>query len=265
MKSQYRSPLVLGAIAFAVVFLLIVGVTSAVLVVRGVGSTPSPTASPTPTESLSPTEDPTTAADPASPTSTASAAASYCYAHQRTYPRPSDSVATDGRLVGGGISVPIPEVFAANEPTTSPFLRFTDDDISATASAEDGWFSTLTVGDVTWEKGVPYPGDEAAATRIFDCIITHTGLWEPQSPGRRLDDKKIEAVTIDGMDGYKVTGSLFFTRTVLKETTHDLITVVVLTTPDGTPAVFCSVVAGDNETHVQAAADALAGLTAGPE
>ncbi|MDO5645683.1 MAG: hypothetical protein Q4G21_08385 [Dermabacter sp.] len=265
MSPRYRTPFALGAIAFAIVFLLIVGVTSAVLVVRGLNSTDEPTALPTITETPSPTAAPTTSEPTPTPATTASVAASYCYTHIRSSPRPSASIAADGRLVGGGISVPIPEVYATDDTTVNHFLRFTDDDVYATALAEEKWVSTLAVGAVTWEKGVPYPGDQAAATRIFDCMLSNTAMWEPQAAGRRLDDKKVEAVTIDGMSGYKVTGSLFFTQTLLKETTHDLLTVVVLTTPDGRSAVFSSVVAGNNEAQVQGAAEALAGLTAGPD
>lgn len=276
-----RSPLMLGIAAFALTFALIITLTFLGI---GIGAlrksfvaepTPSPSATPTSSEPAPVTESPVTefpvTKTPAvvAPTNTPSPSASaspltvggdYCYRFDGVSLPKGNDTKNGTTLSAGGLITSIPSPFSASSIDRSPALTFTPESAAISTEVEPNWASHIALGKLQWQPGYAYPGNERAAERLFDCIVNNTLLWEPQVPARTLENQKKEAVTIDGMKGFKVTGRLHFTTTLLKETTHDDITVVVLETANG-PAVYASIISS-NPTIQEAAQKSLADLRA---
>jgi hypothetical protein len=239
-----RRPLLLGAVAFAVVLTLIVGTTLAVLVVRDLRSGGAAAVAQT-----SPTPDPGAASVPAG-------------SCPRTDPLTRSSRNPSGRLRGGGLEFALPDGF--EDVSTRSYLASTDDAQAASAPVEDNWVSTLTVAALTWHPEAGYPGRAQAADRLLDCMLADASLWEGVTTQRTVHDRSGQDVTVDSMPGHRVDLTLAFDGpTTLTRTSATRITVVVVDTPQG-PSVFAADVAVGVPEHERAAADAyesLSGLT----
>ncbi|WP_114855493.1 hypothetical protein [Brachybacterium sp. YJGR34] len=245
--------LLIGGLAFAVVFLLIVGGTVGYLVLRTGGSggggaqvTSSSTA-PDPESSQA-----TTSAD-ATPTDVEEETCWTPEGTNRTSSNPS------GKLRGGGLQFIPPAEFDGR--TTAWWFSFLDDSQTAYATVEENWQSTLTVGEVVWQPGVEYPGAEAASERITTCIF-RASIWGDTS-GRSLDDEVTEPVTISGMPGYRTTATVNWESSDLERTDAALISVTVLDTPQGPSAFISETAAGvaEHEEGAQAAYESLTGYS----
>lgn len=238
--------LLYGAITFALVFLLIVGLVVAYLVVRSVTAGGDPTAGPT-------TSATTTSAAPTT-TSAAPVEEEWCW-----YPPDAARTSSNpsGKLRGGGLQFTPPSTFP--DRRHSPNLPFAEDTAMAVAPVESTWVSTISVGAVHWQDGVEYPGDEAAANRLTDCFLADSSNWG-DTTGRTEANRTDTAVEIDGMAGHQVTVDYQFAEGPTPSITGYSITVVVVSTPEG-PSYFLSEVPVGHEEHTAAAAEALAGLT----
>lgn len=246
--------LLIGVITFVVVFLLIVGATISVQVFRSLNS-PGPSASATPAdpEATDP-EDPEATSDPFAD----DGEEQYCWQNldvQRTSENPS------GRLRGGGLEVAAPDGFDQRSNATR--FAFTDDPQVAGAEAETNWNSIVMIGQVTWQPGYDYPGEEVAAERILDCYISNAGVWDDVT-SRRPENRESRAVTIDDMPGHQASVDLMFQGDHSLEVVEGAaITVVVVDTPEG-PSVLVTEASIGIPEHEEAAVetlDSLSGLT----
>lgn len=240
----------MGAIAFATVFLLIVGATVAYLLLRSPGSDPG--GSPGGTVASSPataSTDPTTAPVTESP----SVEAERCWQpeNERVSSNPS------GRLRGGGLEVIPPAIF--DNRLSFGRAEFVNDIQSASAHVEGTWYSTMIIGSVEWQPGIEYPGDRAASERILTCLHANAGLWGDTS-GRTLHEQITTPVTVAGMSGYQTSATLKFAKHNLTKTDAEQITVTVVSTPEG-PSVFITLIADGITEHEEAAAEAFDSLT----
>lgn len=240
--------LLIGGIAFALVFLLIVGGTVMFLVLRSGGGSPGAggrsggevTSTP-PTESESPTS------SPSSETPSASLKPSedgeWCWSpenQKRVSKNPS------GKLRGGGLDIIPPQTFDMR--TSVPIWAFTTDAQTAGISVESTWSSSVTVGRLQWQDGYEYPGDEVASQRLINCISTSPGTWG-SGKGRKLSDIVTEPVTINGIGGYRSTATLSLgDPPPLKATDSYTLTVYVLNTESG-PSVLAAEIATGVKDH----------------
>lgn len=248
------SALLIGGIAFAMVFLLIVGITVGYLVLRNSGSSGASTPTTTVTDSSTPPpSEPTGPVTTTSEETTAIEDEQHCW----TPTNVRESENPSGRLRGGGLEFIPPEGFDSRVNRT--FLNFTTDAQMATAPVEDSWVSSIGVGKIEWQPGVEYPGDKVAAERLLDCLYGNAGIWGNTSQ-RTLNDKVIEAVTIAGMPGYRATAVLKFGKHNLTKTDSTRLEVVVVNTPQG-PSVFSSEIAIGVKEHEDGAAEAYKSLT----
>lgn len=243
-------PLLIGGLAFAVVFLLIVGATVGYLVLRPGSGGGDPTASATAaTESASASTEQTTEA-------TSAAEEERCWSPDQARSSKNPS----GKLRGGGLEMIPPEGFDDRDDRTE--ASFVTDAARAAAKVEGTWYSTVAVGEVVWQPGVEYPGDRDAAERIFACLVSNSAIWGGTS-GRSVQDQVTEPVTVAGMSGYRTTGVLRFGQDTLEKTDGTRIMVAVISTPEG-PSAFVSDVAVGVTEHEEAqstAYDSLTGLS----
>lgn len=238
------SALIAGMIAFAVVFLLIVGGTVGFLVLRDSRS------GTTGTETSQAVETPTTeTATP--PTESVEEERCWTPEYERTSTNPS------GRLRGGGLEFVPPSDFTSRSNGT--YASFVNDAQTATAPLEGDWVEVLTVGAVQWQPGIDYPGDKEASERILECMYADGYLWGNTSE-RSLHDQTTVPVTIAGMPGYKTTATLEFGVDDLELIDATTITVVVVDTPEG-PSVFISEIGAGMTEHEEAAQEAYDSLT----
>jgi len=242
--------MLIGGIAFAVVFLLIVGGTVAYLVVRSGGGGEGTIASPT-TESASqePTETDTESAS-ATPTDVEPERCWQPSTTDRTSSNPS------GKLRGGGLQFIPPPVY--DQRGAAQGVSYANDLQAAQARVEDSWYSTTFVGLVEWQPGIEYPGAEAASTSIVNCFFS-SNIWG-DAKGRTLDDMVTEPVTISGMPGYRTTAIVNFASDDLEKTDATELVVVVLETDQG-PSVFGTETAVGVTEHEEAADQAYESLT----
>lgn len=242
--------LLIGGIAFAVVFLLVVGVTVGYLVLRPGGG--SAVANPTDTTSVTVTDpEATEETDSPSPTPT-DVEAERCWTPEteRTSTNPS------GKLRGGGLQYIPPSVYQQRFPPMG--IAYTNDLQGAQALVEGSWYSTTFVGAVEWQPGIEYPGAEVASQTIVDCIF-YASIWG-ETQGRTLDDVLTEPVTIAGMPGYRTTATVNFASDPLEKTDATALDVVVLETEQG-PSVFGTETSVGVSEHEEAAAEAYESLT----
>lgn len=246
-----------GGIAFAIVFLMIVGLTVAYLVVRtstsgsvGGGAATSETVTTGPEQTTEPTEAGET--EPAE-TATSEVTEARCWSpdHERTSSNPS------GRLRGGGLQFIPPAGF--DNRSTGTWVNFLNDAQTAHAPVEATWVSTLIVGKVEWQPGVEYPGEEEAAERLVECLFSNAQIWGDTSE-RTLHDEVTEPVTIAGMSGYRHRAVVEFGQHDLTRTDSTEIVAVVVATPEG-PSAFISEVAIGVTEHEEGAEEAYASLT----
>ncbi|ATG52771.1 hypothetical protein CFK38_15475 [Brachybacterium vulturis] len=242
--------LLVGGIAFAVVFLLVVGVTVSYLVLRPGGGQeadgPPVTGSSTATAAA-----PTAEAEAGSPTPT-DVVAERCWTPEpeRSSENPS------GKLRGGGLQYIPPAVYA--QRVTPRGIAYANDLQGAQALVEDSWYSTTFVGAVQWQPGIEYPGAEAASKTIVDCLF-YANIWG-EAQGRTLDDEITEPVTIAGIPGYRTTATVNFASDPLEKTDASALDVVVLETDEG-PSVFGTETSIGVTEHEEAAEAAYASLT----
>lgn len=242
--------LLAGGIAFAIVFLMIVGLTVGYLVVR---TSTSGSAGGAATTSQTATTD-------APPTETSEAATSEVTEARCWSPEPERTSSNpSGRLRGGGLQF-IPPAGFDNRSTDSQ-VDFLDDAQTAHAPVESSWVSTLTVGRVEWQPGVEYPGEEEAAERLVDCLVSNAYIWGDTSE-RTLHDEITEPVTIAGMSGYRHSAVVKFGQHDLTKTDSTEIVAVVVDTPEGPSAFISEVAIGvtEHEEGAEAAYDSLTGV-----
>lgn len=246
--------LLIGALAFAVVFLLIVGVTVAYLVLRP-GGNGGAVASPSAEVSQS--------ADTPSPgtgeeTDTASAAPTDVEEERCWRPETPERTSSNpsGTLRGGGLQFIPPAVY--DQRGTPVGVSYADDLQGAQAQVEDTWYSTVFVGEIAWQPGIEYPGAEVASQKIASCFYS-ANIWG-ETKGRSLDDEVTEPVTIAGLPGYRTTATISFAQSPMERTSATRLVVVVLETEQG-PSVFGTETAVGVEEHEDAAVEAYESLT----
>lgn len=245
--------LLYGGLAFAVVFLLIVGVTVGYLVLRPGGSPAGTTASTSSSASTTPGGNETaTETDSTSATPT-DVEEERCWSPDR-FSRTSSN--PSGKLRGGGLQFIPPALYDLRSAPQG--TSYSDDVQGAQAIVEEGWASTMYVGAVTWQPGIEYPGAEVASQTITHCFYA-ANIWG-ETKGRSLDDVITEPVTIAGMPGYRTTGIVNFSHAPMESTSATELMVVVLETPQG-PSVFATETAIGVEAHEEAADEAYASLT----
>lgn len=242
--------LLIGGIAFAVVFLLIVGVTVGYLVLRpGGGGGPGPTSSSSASESVDPES--TSASATPSPTPT-DVEAERCWTpeSERTSSNPS------GKLRGGGLQFIPPAIY--DERGSALGIAYANDVQVAYAHVQDDWYSSLFVGAVVWQPGIEYPGAEVASQTLLNCFFS-SSRWDGTS-GRSLDDEITEPVTISGMPGYRTTATVNFAASKMDQVTATEMVVVVLETDQG-PSMFVTETNVGTTEHEEAADQAYESLT----
>lgn len=243
--------LLFGGIAFAVVFLLIVGATVGYLVLRPTGSggdsATSSTASSSPVET-----------DSASPTDTDSATPTDVEEERCWSPEKFERSSTNpsGKLRGGGLQFIPPSIYDMRSQPIG--TSYSNDVQGAQGEVEEGWYSTVFVGAIEWQPGIEYPGAEAASKTIINCFYS-ANIWG-DTKGRSLDDQVTEPVTIAGMPGYRTTGIVNFSHSPMELTSATELVVVVLETDQG-PSVFVTETAVGVEAHEEAADAAYESLT----
>lgn len=243
--------LLFGGIAFAVVFLLIVGVTVGYLVLRPTGSGgDSATSSPADTTNASSTSASATDTSSETPTDVEEERCWSPEEFERTSTNPS------GKLRGGGLQFIPPTVYDAR---SSPLgVSYANDLQGAQGRVEDSWYSTAYVGAIEWQPGVEYPGAEAASKAIINCFYS-ANIWG-DTKGRSLDDVVTEPVTIAAMPGYRTTGIVNFSHAPMELTSATELVVVVLETDQG-PSLFITETSVGVEAHEEAADAAYESLT----
>lgn len=241
--------LLIGGIAFAIVFLLIVGGTVGFLVLRGGGGGGNAAGTTTPSASQTPSGPTTTPSQSLKPYEEGE----WCWSADRD--RTSEN--PPGRLRGGGLEFVPPKAYNGRGESTA--WSFATDLQTATAPVEGTWASTASIGKVVWQTGYEYPGAEVASQRIRDCLISTGRVWQGTSQ-RTVSDEFTEPVTIAGMPGYKSSAVLNFGKHQLKKTSATAIVVVVVDTPEG-PSMFATDTSVGVKEHEDAADDALASLS----
>lgn len=240
------TPLLIGGIAFAAVFLLIVGGTIGYLVLRGDGGDPS-------SGGTTPATDPSSASASASATPTDEVEEERCW-QPETMERAGDN--PSGKLRGGGLQFIPPAVY--DQRQTPRGVAYVNDAQGAYAQVEDGWYSGMFVGAVEWQPGIEYPGNEVASEKIVACYFA-ASIWG-DTEGRTLDDQVTEPVTIAGLPGYRTTATVNFAKSNLELTDATSLSVTVLETPEG-PSAFVQEIAVGVTEHEEASAEALESLT----
>lgn len=245
--------LLIGALAFAVVFLLIVGLTVGYLVLRpgGGGTVASQSATtatsqgPESSESAGAGETPS-----ATPTDVEEARCWTPERDERTSSNPS------GTLRGGGLQFIPPSVY--DQRGLPVGVSYANDLQGGQARVEDSWYSTVFVGTIQWQSGIEYPGAEIASQKIVSCFYS-ADIWG-ETQGRSLDDEITEPVTIAGIPGYRTTATINFADSPMEKTSATELVIVVLETEQG-PSVFGTETAVGVAEHEEAADAAYESLT----
>lgn len=239
--------LLIGGISFAVVFLLIVGVTVGYLVLKpGNGTTGG-----TSTSSASVT-DPEASAGSQTPTPT-DVEEVRCWSpdsYERTSRNPS------GKLRGGGLQFIPPAAYS--QRSNPQGLSYMDDVQGAQGLVTGSWYSGASVGAVVWQPGIEYPGAEVASQKIANCFFS-ASIWG-DAKGRSFDDQITEPVTIAGLAGYRTTATVNFSSLPVEGTTATKVVVMVLETPQGPSAFITDTSVGVAE-HEEASVQAYESLT----
>lgn len=246
----HGTALVIGGIAFAVVFLLVVGTTVAYLVFRPGGGGGAEAGTSPATESASVTEAGTDGTETSASPTEVEAERCWTPEPKRTSDNPS------GKLRGGGLQYIPPAVY--DQRGIPRGIAYTNDLQGAQAHVEDSWYSTTFVGKVEWQPGIEYPGAEIASQTIVDCMF-YANIWG-ETQGRSLDDEITEPVTIAGIPGYRTTAVVNFASDPLERTDATELVVVVLETDQG-PSVFGADTAIGVTEHEEAVDEAYESLT----
>lgn len=229
--SSSSRALLFGALAFAIVFLVIIAGTIGVLVFQhGRSNDAEQSASTSAETTTSPSSPGTTTAT--ATTATPSAEAEYCWSAANV----RDSENKNGKIRGGELEF-TPPGFFSDRGENAP-LAFTTDVASAYGTVEKGWISYAMVGKVHWQDGYDYPGAATAADRMLDCLRSNSGIWSGTS-NRQVENRDLQGVTIDGMHGYRASADIMFDSDQLKKTNGSRLVIIVVDTKDG-PSVFAS-------------------------
>lgn len=238
-------PVAIGLIAFALVFLLIIGGTTAFLVVRSVtsGRDGGGTAS---TETTNPSTDTAASTDDEhSPTEKAE----FCWVNDA---EGRESTNAGGAVRGGNVQFTVPKGYSTSVPMSMPF---SDDSDGVAMEVDTNWVALIGAGRVVWQTGYEYPGDKKAAERLLDCRLNDSAVYGSRVSQRHIEDQKIEAVTVDGVSGYRASGTVVFDKTSLTKTTGSTFVFIVLDTKGG-PSYFYAEGALGVDESITAAADA---------
>lgn len=242
--------LLVGGIAFAVVFLLIVGMTVGYLVLRP-GGKETNTGGP-PVSSSATVTDPEATGGEETPTPT-DVEEELCWSPEtleRTSTNPS------GKLRGGGLQFIPPAIY--DQRAAPGGTAYMNDIQGAQGLVEGTWYSGTIVASVEWQPGIEYPGAEVASQKITNCFF-RASVWG-EGKGRSLDDEVTEPVTIAGMPGYRTTATVNFSELPLERTSATRLVVVVLETSSG-PSVFMTDTSLGVPEHEEAAVQAYESLT----
>ncbi|WP_193104897.1 hypothetical protein [Brachybacterium sp. FME24] len=244
--------LLIGALAFAIVFLLIVGATVGYLVLRPTGG--GDQAGDTTSASATPVDPESTSQDPEPSGEPTEVVEQRCFEpeYERTSSNPSS------KLRGGGLEFIPPAAYSGRG--SSGYAHFVNDSQIAYGEVEDSWISTITVGKVEWQPDVEYPGNEVASQKIAKCFFTD-GNWGEQARERTWDDETTQPVTVAGMPGYETRAMVNFGSDDLEKTDASEIVVVVLDTEQGPSALITETAVGVT-AHEEAADEAYTSLTA---
>lgn len=252
--------LLIGGLAFAIVFLLIVGATVGYLVLRptlfgGAAGETTVAGSQTATDPEATVSDQATG-DEATSEEPTEVVEERCWSpsQERTSKNPS------GKLRGGGLEFIPPAAYGGRD--SGGYVHFLSDSQTAYAEVEESWISTMTVGTVEWQPGVEYPGDEVASQKIAKCFFTD-GNWGDKARERTWDDETTKPVTIAGMPGYETRAVVDFGSDDLEKTDGTEIVVVVLDTDQGPSAFVTDTAVGvtEHEEAVEKAYSSLTGLS----
>lgn len=237
--------LLIGTLSFfAVLALILGGALGARAVLAGGSADPAPAPSP---------------ASPAAPTSPI--APEDCW-----YPEDAGRIdqGSSAYLASGGISLVAPGTWEGRESVID--MPFVADATVAYHEVEPSWVSSITVGAL--ERGPEGSARAAedveartAAQEVFDCVIASPTAWEG-TENRRLEGSAGDAVTLGGMEGYRVSGDLLFDSGTLQTVSGSHIVVVVLESPSGLAVVIAETAIGHPEDE-EAAERALSSI--GPE
>lgn len=248
--------LLIGGLTFAVVFLLVVGVTVGYLVLRPGGGDPDASDPPVSDPGSASVTDPAAEDVADSPSATPTdVEAERCWTPEpeRTSQNPS------GKLRGGGLQFIPPAIY--DQRGAPRGIAYANDLQGAQALVEGSWYSTTFVGEVQWQPGIEYPGAEAASQTIVNCMF-YSSIWG-DTKGRSLDDEITEPVTIAGIPGYRTTATVNFASDPLEKTDATELVVVVLETEQG-PSLFgsdTSIGVTEHEEAADAAYESLTGIS----
>lgn len=247
--------LLIGGITFAIVFLLIVGLTVAFLVVRTTtsGGEETATATSSSAEESTPTEPTGDPTDTGEATASPTAEKERCWNPERT----RESSNPSGRLRGGGLQFIPPSGFDGRAPLN--YGAFLTDGQVALATIEGDWTSNVGVAAVEWQPGYEYPGNKAASERILECMYSDSTMWGDTSQ-RSLEDQVTEPVTVAGMPGYRTSAVLTFGQHSFEKFESTKLVVVVVDTPQGPSAFIADIAVGVTE-HEEGYEEAYASVT----
>lgn len=256
MSTRARALLV-GAIAFAATFVLIVGGAIAFVLVRGGHTDPVHPTGRTTASTTMPSTDSSASTNPgASPTDPAQ----FCWFD------PSGRVSTNpaGKLVGGGLQLTLPDGYSEGQTNGTGFIPALGDPGEAISEVEGNWVSALIIGKVAWQPGFSYPGAQKVSQRVIDCYTGtngDSGPWKPSVTKFHLENATTQAVEVGGMKGYRTDVSVVFDQTKLTSTKGSDLTSIVLDGPHG-PVMFFSEVPTGDATRAQAREQAIQTLVA---
>ena len=153
----------------------------------------------------------------------------------------------DRRILGGGLSIPVPNGYTA-ETQYSVAFTWADDFtplqkvIEQNDQAQTGWVSIYGVGGLRKTNGFTDPAQAAEA--VMECMAASADLYQDFT-GRT--DVSSGAITVDGKDAFQVTAELRVDNPDL-DVEGDVAEVVVVDTGDpDTFGLFLSVVPIGNQ------------------
>lgn len=140
---------------------------------------------------------------------------------------------------GGGLSVPVPaswELLLGSSGGDQPHL---EDSTSAWTPVEDGWYTAVTVGRVSYpDEAGGYPGAEAAARHLFECSITRDDSSEVFGDAPQVSGMSEQAITVDGHPAHRFEATVAIAGEVDFESTDSWKYVAIVVETPGGPSAF---------------------------
>lgn len=232
-----------------VVILLVVALVLVLVLNRTVLSgDPDPAAGPDPTtvqeapsDSESPrgeyipTEEETPAPEPPEGPTMTVAPSTEC----TMFPGGSEQEQPPGEIRGGGLSIPVPDSWQLLLGSNGGDQPHMEDSTSAWTPVEDGWYTTVTVGRVSYpDEAGGYPGAEAAARHLFECSITRDDSSEVFGDEPQASGISEEAITVDGHPAHRFEATVAITGDVDFESTDSWKYVAIVVDTPGGPSAF---------------------------